>query len=124
MSNHSTETMSDHDLEALAELMAIDPRLAENVANIIAAKLDEKFGFRQGEMTAGFEALSKKVDNVSSKIDTLNENIDRRFNTIDHNFEMLGQGQTLFEGELRKVNDRLDSIDGHLGIETDQRRRA
>ena len=124
LKKYSTETIVDHDLEALADLMAENHEFAAKLADAIAKKLDEKFGFRQGEMNAGFEALSKKVDTVSSKIDTVSENIDRQFDPLNHNFEMLGQRHTLFEGDLRKVNDRLDDIAGHLGISTDKRRRA
>ena len=124
MHNLSTETIADHDLEALADLMAKNPEFASKLADAVAAKLDEKFGFRQGEMTPGFEALSEKMDRLSSKVDTMAENMDRRFDTIDHNFDTLGQKLLLHDGEFRKINGRLDKIDGHLGITTDTRRRV
>ena len=122
--SNTSRSLTASDLKVVAELMAKDPEFAKELVEAISEKLDDKFGFRQGEMATGFEALSKKLDAVSLKIDTVAENIDSGFNTIDHNFEMLGQRQRLFEGELRKVNDRLDSIDDHLSINTDKRRPA
>ena len=112
--------MSDHDLEALAVLMSKNPDFAAQLADAIAKRLDEDYGWGQGEIKADLEALQQGQKNLFVKL----EDHDKRFNTIDHNFEMFDQRQTLFEGELRKVNDRLGKIDGRLGINTDTRRRA
>ena len=49
MHNRSTETIADHDPEALAmALIADNPEFAKKLVDAIAAKLDEKFGFQQG----------------------------------------------------------------------------
>ena len=84
MPNHTTETLGEHDLRVVANIVAKDPEFAADVAEIIAEKLDEKFGWRQGrmrdditELKGQFKALDQKFDRMEGGIDTLTKNIDR-----------------------------------------------
>ena len=55
--------------------------------------------------------MQAQLDGIHGELKTVRQKLDdhdRRFDTIDRNFEMLGQRQELFEGELRKVNRRLE----------------
>ena len=115
-----TEPLSEHDLEALAELMADNPELADRVANIIATKLDEKFGFRQGEMTAGFEDLKEGQKAIMAKLADHGELL----NTMHHNIQDLRSKHDLHGRHLDKIDGRLGKIYGHLGLTTDTRKRA
>ena len=120
MPDHSTGRFSDDELNSLAVLMADHPEFAAKLADAITERLDEKYGWRQGELADGFEKLSQKTDQILAKL----EDHDMRFDTLDHNFQMLGEKVDLTNSEVRKVNGRIDSIDRHLGINTDTKRSA
>ena len=120
MPDYSTETLSDHDLSTLAVLMADDPKFAAKLADAIAERLDEKFGRRQGDIFFELEELQKGQKKILNKL----EDHDTRFDTLDRSIQDLRERHELHAGDFRKVNKRLDSIDGHLGINTDTRRRA
>ena len=116
MHSRSTETIADHDPEALAvALMADNPEFAKKLVDAISAKLDEKFGFQQGWMSAQIGELPKKVDGLSSKIDTVAQNIDKRFDTLAHNQKVFAEKQELFElrtdRRLKDINERLGNGD-------------
>ena len=58
--------------------------------------------------------MQAQLDGIHGELKTVRQKLDdhdRRFDTIDRNFEMLGQRQELFEGELRKVNRRLERLE-------------
>ena len=116
MLNHTTETLGEHDLEALAALMADNPEFAAKLADAIAEKLGEKL-YGRGWNIAGIE---EKLDKVLAKLD----DHDNRFDRLDTSIADLRAKDDLIDREVRKVNNRLDSIDGHLGINTDTRRTA
>ena len=75
MPDHSTETLSDHDLSTLAVLMADDPKFAAKLADMIAEKVGEKL-FDGGFNVAGIEIRLDKIDRKLS-------DHDGRFDTID-----------------------------------------
>ena len=101
----------------VANIVAKDPAFAKELVDAISEKLDEKFGWQQGWMSARLDEISKKLDR------SIEENA-RRFDSLDSGIADLRARHELHAGEFRKVNKRLDSIDGHLGIDTDTRRRA
>ena len=124
MSNSTTETLSERDLERLAALMADNPEFAKKLVDAISEKLDEKFGWRQGELASGFEGIEGRFKAMNDKIDHMQNGID----TLVHNREYIDKGREIFESRttstLDGISRRLDSIDGHLSINTDTRRRA
>ena len=79
MPDHSTETLSDHDLSTLAVLMADDPKFAAKLADMIAEKVGEKL-FDGGFNVAGIEIRLDKIDRKLS-------DHDGRFDTIDQNIQ-------------------------------------
>ena len=97
--------------------MADNPEFAKKLVDAISEKLDEKFGWQQGWM-------SDRLDEISKKLDRSIEENTRRFDSLDSGIADLRERHDLHAGEFRKVKSRLDSIDGHLGINTDTRRRA
>ena len=113
MPNPSTETLSEHDLKALAVLMTKDPEFAAKLAGAIAKKLNEDHGFDLGWLRVDINDLKDGQKGIKATLDTMH-----------HNIQDLRARHELHDGEFRKVNDRLDRIDGHLGINTDTRKRA
>ena len=113
MHNRSTEPLTDHDLEALAALMADNPDFASKLADAIAKKLNAEHGFDLGWLREDISDLKAGQKSIQSRLDDVN-----------HNIQDLRGRHDLHDGELRKVTDRLDKIDDHLGIATDTRRRA
>ena len=107
MPNHTTETLAEYDLEALVALMADNPDFAAKLADAIANRLDEKYGWNQGWMR-------DKVEEMSGKLDTVSQDSKTQFDTLCNNFEMLGERQTLFEREMRSVNNSLQEIKDSL----------
>ena len=105
--NYSTETLPEQEIKHLADIMADNPNFAEKLADAIAERLDEKYGFDQGWMKASIEELKQGQND-------LKQNMNRRFDTLEHNFKMFGEKQDLFEREMMRVNGRLDTIDGRL----------
>ena len=97
--------------------MADNPEFVAKLADALAERLDNKYGWDIGEMRVTLEK-------VSGKLETLSQDSKRRFDNLDHNFKTFGDKQDLFERELGKINGRINSIDEHLGINTDTRRRA
>ena len=71
---------------------------------------DEKDDWSQGWMAAQVEELKNGQKKLLAKI----EDHDRRFDTIISNFENLGKRLELFEREMKKINDRLDGVEGQL----------
>ena len=121
MSNHTTETLSEHNLAALAALMADNHEFAAKLADVIAEKLDKKFGWRQGELTSDFEKIEGRFKALDNKIDHMQTGID----TLVHNREYIDKGREIFESRttrtLDEISRRLESIDGHLGIDSKRR---
>ena len=117
MPDHSTERLSEHNLKEVAKLMAKDPEFAKDLVAALSETLDEKFGFQQGW-------ISDRLGEISKKLDRSIEENTRRFDSLDSGIADLRARHELHRQEFRKVNDRLDKIDGHLGINTDTRRRA
>lgn len=120
----STVSISEQDFDRLVRWMANDSKFMDKLADGIAQRLDEKFGHQQGFMSEKMEELSEKIDRMDQRMTAGFRSVDERFDTLDHNFKTLGEKLQLHDGEFRKVNDRLDKIDGHLGINTDTRKRA
>ena len=87
MLDYNADGLSDQDIERLAALMAKDPKFAHELADAIATRLDEKYGFRQGEIIDDIEKVSGKIDGLSSKLDAMGH----RFSTLEHNFGVFGQ---------------------------------
>ena len=112
------KSIIDYDLEALAVMLTETPSALDKLADAIAERLDRKFGFRQGEMAAGFEQLNEKFDRLESKVDAIADNMDRRLDTMDNNFKALGQRIDLLERESTR---RFDAIDAHLGVDSTNR---
>ena len=107
MQNHTTETLSEHDLEALVTLMADNPEFAAKLADAISERLDKKYGWNQG-------CMRDKVEEMSGKLNAVSQDSKRQFDTLCNNFEMLGDRQTLFEREMRSVNNSLQEIKDSL----------
>ena len=120
MPNPSTETLSEHNLERLAALMADNPEFAAKLAGAIAKKLNEDHGFDLGWLRTDIDDLKDGQKDIKATLDHHGELLD----TMHHNIQDLRGRHDLHGGEFRKVNDRLDKIDGHLGINTDTRKRA
>ena len=116
MANHTTETLSDEELERLAVMMANDPKALDR----LATKLAEKVGAKLFE--AGFDLTG--INEALARIESKLEQHDRRFDTLDHSIQDLRAKNQLRDREFRKINDRFDAIDNHLGINTDTRRTA
>ncbi len=118
MSDHSTGRLSDDEvLQLLEDRVEENPEFAPKLARAIAKSLDDDFGWQQGYKR-------DKLEEISSKLDVLSGDSKNRFETLESKFATFGERQDIFSRELGKVNTRLDSIDGHLGINTDTRRRA
>ncbi len=113
----TSRSLAASDMKVVAKLMAKDPEFAKELVDAISEKLDEKFGWMQGHMNDRLDEISKKLDR------SIEENT-RRFDSLDSGIADLRAGHELHDGYFRKVNKRLDSIDGHLDINTDTRRRA
>ncbi len=115
MSDHNTEPLGEHDLQRLAVIMADDPKFAAKLADAIAERLDEKFGWRQGDMRADiaelngqFKALDQKFDRMEGGIDTLARNIQvfaERQETLARNSEKRIE---------KKLDERFTSLEAHL----------
>ena len=103
----NTETLSEHDITLLADIMADNPEFAKRLVDAISEKLDDKFGHQQGWMSGTLEELSEKLDQMSSDMKHGFDNVDKRFDTIDQNMEMSGQRQDLFDRRIEKIEDRL-----------------
>ena len=112
-----TGTLSKRDLAEMVEKLAENPEFAAKLADAISERLDKKYGWRQGHM-------NDRLDEISEKIDRSIEENTRRFDSLDSGIADLRARHELHAGEFRKVNGRLDSIDRHLGINTDTRRPA
>ncbi len=93
--------------------MAKDPEFADKLAGAIAKKLNEDHGFDLGWLRVDINDLKAGQKGIKATLDTMH-----------HNIQDLRARDELHDGEFRKVNDRLDNIDGHLGINTDTRKRA
>lgn len=119
MHNLSTETIADHDLEALADLMADNPEFATKLAAAIAKKLNEEHGFDLGWLRSDIDDLKDGQKSIKATLGRHGDLLD----TMHHNIQDLRERHDLHDGEFRKVNYRLDKIDGHLGINTDPRKR-
>ena len=117
MPDHSMGRLSENDLKVVANIVAKDPEFAKELVDAISEKLDEKFGWMQGHINDRLNQISKKLDR------SIEENT-RRFDSLDSGIADLRARHELHDGDFRKVNKRLDSIDGHLDINTDTRRRA
>ena len=113
MSNHTT--LSEGDIKKLAEMMANDPKVLDRLATKLAEKVGDKLFEAGFDLTGINEALAR----IESKL----EQHDRRFDTLDHSIQDLRAKNQLHDGEFRKIHDRFDAIDDHLGINTDQRKR-
>ena len=96
--------------------MADNPEVWNKLADAIAEKVGDRL-YERGWSTAGIE---ERLDKIDAKL----KDHDRRFDNLDHAISDLRGRHEIHAGEFRKVNKRLDSIDGHLGINTDTRRRA
>ena len=118
MPDHSTETLSDHDLSTLALLMADDPEFAAKLADAIAERLDEKFGWRQGDMRADINELKGKFKALDQKFDHMQGGID----TLTQNIQVFAERQeTLARNSEKHIERKLEAhlvnvIDKHLGV--------
>ena len=117
MAQHSTDnpgelvfnlTNDDGAIDYLVELMVDNPKLVN--------LLDKKFGEHLGDMKADIEELQQRQKDLGDKIDHMQQGID----TLAHNQQMFAEKQDMFGSRttraFEKINDRLDSIDGHLSI--------
>ena len=93
--SNTSRSLAASDMKVVAKLMAKDPEFAKEL-----------------------------VDEISKKLDRSIEENTRRFDSLDSGIADLRARHELHDGYFRKVNKRLDSIDGHLDINTDTRRRA
>ena len=115
MHNRSTN-LSDDDINTLAALMADNTEFAAKLADAVAKRVGEELETR-GWDGAG---IDEKLDKALAKLDRNGELLE----TMHGNIQDLRGRHDLLDREIGKVNDRLESIDGHLCIETDKRRRA
>ena len=83
--------------------MADNPEFAKKLVDAIAARLDEKFGHRQGWMSEELDHLSERFDQMDRRFDR----IDKRFNTLEHNVQLIGERMEIFE---RNTERRFDGI--------------
>lgn len=100
MSSFSTESLSDHDREALAVLMADNPEFAAKLADAVAEKVGEKLGEKLVQIGWIMVDVEKRLEKIDDKL----EEHDRRLDTLAHNFEMFGQKQDLFSRELHALH--------------------
>lgn len=113
---HDSTTLSDEHIERLADIMANDPTALDR----LATKLAEKVGDRLFQAGFDLTGVNEKLDQV---IDTQRQQ-GELLNTMHGNIQNLRGRVDLTNREVRKVNNRIDSIDAHLGINTDSRRTA
>ena len=116
LKKYSTETIVDHDLEALADLMAKNPEFASKLADGVAKRVGEELETR-GWDGAG---IDEKLDKALAKLSRQGELLE----TMHGNIQDLRGRHSLLESDIRKASDRLDSISRHLGINTDTRRKV
>ena len=102
MPNHTT-ALSDRDFADLATLMADNPEFAAKLADAIAKRLDERYGWGQGEIKADLEVLKQGQKDLSDRIDRMQGGID----TLAHNQQMFGEKLQLVDGRLKKVEDHV-----------------
>ena len=100
MPNHSTEQISEHDLDALADLMADDPDIFEKLADAVATRLDIRL-----------DNLENGQKNIRS---TLKDH-DLRFDVLGRNFKTLCEK---IDGSEKRIGNRLTRIENNLGIST------
>ena len=114
MSNRNTKSITDEEvLQLLDETVEEDPQFKQATV-AFAEKLAGKL-FDRGFSLSGIE----------ERLDTIQETLKdhgKRFDTLDRGIQDLRERHELHAGEFRKINSRLDSMDGHLGINTDPQR--
>ena len=111
-----TGTLSEHDLEALAEMMADNPEFAKKLVDAISDKLDEKFGRKQGDIFFELDELKEGQKKILDKL----EDHYKQFGTLDHNLQMFADRQEILAGDTEKR--LLKAIDDRLGSGAERRR--
>ena len=108
MRDYNAEDLSDQEIQRLVDMLAKDPKFANELADAIAARLDEKYGFKQGEIIADIEKLSGQIAGLSSKFDAMAG----QFNTLAHNQEMFGGKLELVEKRTERIENLLSKDSG------------
>ena len=110
MPDYNTETLSEHDLKVVANIMAKDPEFGKVLADAISEQLDNKYGWRQGELTDGFEKLEDQLKNMDTKLDHMQTGIDN----LSHNMSGIIEAQ---QAEARNTKKSLlKAIENLLGV--------
>ena len=78
VSSFSTESLSDHDREALAVLMADNPEFAAKLADAVAEKVGEKLGEKLVQIGWIMADVEKRLEKIDDKL----EEHDRRLDTL------------------------------------------
>ena len=112
MANHST--LSEHELNVVAKLVSKDPEFARVLADAISEQLDKKYGWRQGELTDGFEQLEVQLKNVNVKVDDLRKDMEKGFDNLSGNLQNVFDKQ---EALARNTKESLlKAIERRLGV--------
>ena len=112
MLDYNADGLSDQDIERLAALMAKNSKFANDLADAVAKRLDETFGFRQGEIVDKLDEISEKLTAHDHRFD----NMDRRFDTLEHNFGVFGEKLDLVEKRSEKIEKRLSKAGGGFKV--------
>ena len=83
--------------------MAENPEGIARLADAIAKRLDDKFGWQQGWMRSEFEELKQGQKDLADKLDTVSDNV----GTLTSNVQTFAEKQNLFQ---RRTKRRLEDI--------------
>ena len=110
--DYNADGLSDQDIERLAVLMAKNLKFANELADAVAKRLDETFGFRQGEIVDKLDEISEKLTAHDHRFDDM----DRRFDTLEHNFGVFGEKLDLVEKRTERIEKLLSKDGGGLKV--------
>ena len=110
MANHTTETLSERNLEALAVLMADNPDVWNKLAEKIAEKVGDRL-YERGWSTAGIE---RRLDKIDGKVSDLQDGM----KTLTHNVRTYAERQeTLARDSEKRIERKLvERFTERLGV--------
>ena len=107
MPKRSISSLTDEEVLKLVERRVEEkPELfVAKLAEALSERLDEKFGWRQGELADGFESLERKLNTLDQKFDRMGNRLDR----LEGNLQTFYERQ---EVEAQKIEKRVvEAID-------------
>ena len=107
MPKRSISSLTDEEVLKLVERrVEEEPELfVAKLAEALSERLDEKFGWRQGELADGFESLERKLNTLDQKFDRMGNRLDR----LEGNLQTFYERQ---EVEAQKIEKRVvEAID-------------